>query len=548
MTTLGLSVLDTIIFVAYFILILWYGYWVYKKKKNEDAKGFFLAEGSLTWWAIGASIVASNISAEQFIGMSGQAFQLGIAISVYELFGAIALLVVAVYILPMYLKNQIYTMPQFLSERYDGRLALVMAFFWLFLYIFVNLTSIIYLGGLSISSMTGLSQFECSLYLVLFGILITLGGMRVIGYTDAIQVVCLVLGGLATTYISLQLISTHLGTGAGIWEGMSLIKAKAESHLHLIFEPNTFFVVDGKGGEIDAYSQLPGIMMFILGGQLVNNLNYFGCNQYITQRALGADLSTARNGILFAAFLKIAMPFMVVLPGLAAYVLFKEGAFEAINSGMTTDGIIKPDNAYPVLLNLLPVGIKGVAFAALTAAIVSSLAGKANSISTIYMLDIHKKYFNPTLSEQKTVWYGRIAIFLAFTISLTFSPLLADFGQVYEYIQVYTGYISPGILSIFLLGFFWKKATANGALVAVILSLILSMLISSFFPEIPFLNRMGMVFWLCSGAHILVSMFSKTAANNTIELNTSWFKLETTFKWGSAVLIFLFTLIYIVFW
>ncbi|MBC7409545.1 MAG: sodium transporter, partial [Arcicella sp.] len=295
---LGLETLDYCIFFIYFVIVSSYGYWVYKNKgkQNGDSKDFFLAEGSLTWWAIGASIIASNISAEQFIGMSGQAFQLGIAISVYELLGGVSLIIVAVYFLPMYLKNKIYTMPQFLAKRYDERLATIMAVFWLFLYIFVNLTSIIYLGGISLEKMTGFSFMTCTLFLTVFAVIITLGGMKVIGYTDVIQVVCLIFGGLATTYLALDLLSDKVGTGSGVFEGLSLIREKADSHLHMIFTPNQYQVHDGRGGFIDAYRQLPGIMMFIIGGQWVNNLNYFGCNQYMTQRALGADLKTARNG------------------------------------------------------------------------------------------------------------------------------------------------------------------------------------------------------------------------------------------------------------
>lgn len=550
--TLGLETLDYLIFLVYFIIVSSYGYWIYKNKgkQSADSKDFFLAEGSLTWWAIGASIIASNISAEQFIGMSGQAFQLGIAISVYELLGGVSLLIVAVYFLPMYLNNKIFTMPQFLAKRYNGRLSTIMAVFWLFLYIFVNLTSIIYLGGLSLEKMTGFSFMSCAIFLTIFAVIITLGGMKVIGYTDVIQVVCLIFGGLATTYLALGLLSDKVGTGAGVFEGMNLIAQKADSHLHMIFKPDQYQVHDGKGGFIDAYRQLPGIMMFIIGGQWVNNLNYFGCNQYITQRALGADISTARKGVLFAAFMKMLMPIIVVLPGLAAYVIFQENADTSIVNGITQNGIVKPDNAYPVLLNLLPVGLKGLAFAALTAAIVASLAGKANSISTIYMLDIHKKFFNTNLTEKQTVWTGRVVIVIAFIIALIVSPLLANFGQAFEYIQVYTGYVSPGILSIFLLGFFWKKATANGALSAAVLSIVLSAVIESLYPEFPFMNRMGVVFWICSLVHITISLIEGKGKNqtNAFEVKKEWFKVETSFAIGALLVIAIFTVIYTVFW
>ena len=550
--TLGLETLDYVIFLIYFVIVSSYGYWVYKNKGKQtaDSKDFFLAEGSLTWWAIGASIIASNISAEQFIGMSGQAFQLGIAISVYELLGGVALIIVAVYFLPMYLNNKIYTMPQFLSKRYNERLATIMAVFWLFLYIFVNLTSIIYLGALSLEKMTGFSFMPCAIFLTTFAVIITLGGMKVIGYTDVIQVVCLIFGGLATTYLALDLLSVKVGTGAGIMEGLGLIREKADSHLHMIFTPGQYQVHDGRGGFIDAYNQLPGIMMFIIGGQWVNNLNYFGCNQYMTQRALGADLNTARSGVLFAAFLKMMMPFIVVLPGLAAYVLFQENADTSIVNGITQNGIVKPDNAYPVLLNLLPVGLKGLAFAALTAAIVASLAGKANSISTIYVLDIHQKFFNKNLTEKQTVWTGRVAIVIAFIIALIVSPLLANFGQAFEYIQVYTGYISPGILSIFLLGFFWKKATANGALAAAVLSIALSAVIENLYPAFPFLNRMGVVFWICSAVHVAISLAQSKGQNqeNAFEVRPEWFRVTPSFRMGAIAVVVTFSLIYWIFW
>ncbi|MCF8323538.1 MAG: sodium/sugar symporter [Leadbetterella sp.] len=549
---LGLETLDYLIFLVYFVIVATYGYWVYKNKgkQSADSKDFFLAEGSLTWWAIGASLIASNISAEQFIGMSGQAFQLGLAISVYELLGGVSLIIVAVYFLPMYLNNKIFTMPQFLAKRYDTRLATIMAVFWLFLYITVNLTSIIYLGALSLEKMTGFGFMPCAFFLTIFAIVITLGGMKVIGYTDVIQVVCLVIGGLATTYLALDLLSNRVGSGSGILEGLSLIKEKADSHLHMMFSPGQYSVHDGKGGFIDAYQQLPGIMMFVIGGQWVNNLNYFGCNQYITQRALGADLKTARNGLLFASGLKMLMPFIVVLPGLAAYVLFQENADPAIVNGITQNGIVKPDNAYPVLLNILPTGLKGLAFAALTAAIVASLAGKANSISTIYVLDIHQKFFDKNMSEKQTVRTGRIAILVSFALALLISPLLANFGQAFEYIQVYTGYISPGILSIFLLGFFWKKTTANSALVSAILSTVLSSLIAYVWPEFPFMNRMGVVFWICALVMIAISLVESKGkeSSNAFMVNKDWFKVTPEFRYGTIAIIAVFCIIYYIFW
>jgi len=549
---LGLESVDYVIFAVYFVIVSLYGYWVYrhKGKQTADSKDFFLAEGSLTWWAIGASVIASNISAEQFIGMSGSGFALGIAISVYELVGGFSLILVALFFLPLYIKNKIYTMPQFLSQRYDGRVSTIMAVFWLFLYVLVNLTSIIYLGGLSLEKMTGFSFGFCAVFLTIFAVFITLGGMKVIGYTDVIQVVCLVLGGLATTYLALDLLSVRLGNGSGFLEGLSLIKERAPSHLHMMFEPGQYQAHDGQGGRTDAYNELPGMMMFLIGGQWIVNLNYFGCNQYITQRALGADLKTARNGLLFASLLKIMMPLIVVLPGIAAYVLFSQGADNAIVQGITESGAVKPDNAYPVLLNLLPTGLKGLAFAALTAAIVASLAGKANSISTIYVLDIHKKFFNTKLDEKQSVWLGRVVIVIAFVIALLLSPLLKNFGQGFKYIQEYTGFISPGILCIFLLGFFWKKATANGALVATLLSIPLSGWFKYQWPEMPFLNRMGFVFWVCVVAQVLVSLIESRNRENpkAFHLERSWFRASPSFAAGALAITGVVVVIYTIFW
>ncbi|WP_293308211.1 sodium:solute symporter family transporter, partial [Pedobacter sp. UBA5917] len=347
---------DYIVFAVYFVIVAAYGLYIYNKKKSEStgSKDYFLAEGSLTWWAIGASLIASNISAEQFIGMSGSGFKMGLAIATYEWMGAATLIVVAVFFIPVYLKNKIATMPQFLHQRYNGTVAMIMAVFWLLLYVVVNLTSILYLGALAVSSISGFDLSFCMYAIAGFAIIITLGGMKVIGYTDVIQVFFLILGGLATTYLALNLVSTHYGT-TGIFEGYSLMTSKASEHFHMILKPDN-----------ENYIDLPGLSVLI-GGMWIVNLNYWGCNQYITQRALGANLETARGGILFAALLKLLMPIIVVLPGIAAYVLYKDGAFQ---SEMMQGGSVNPDRAYPVLLNLLPAGLKGLSFAALTAAVV----------------------------------------------------------------------------------------------------------------------------------------------------------------------------------
>ncbi|RZK69450.1 MAG: sodium transporter, partial [Pedobacter sp.] len=388
---------DYIVFFIYFIAISAYGYYIYRKKKSKEisSKDFFLAEGSLTWWAIGASLIASNISAEHFIGMSGSGFALGLAIASYEWMAAATLIIVAIFIIPVYLKNKIFTMPQFLATRYNDKVSTVMAVFWLLVYVFVNLTSIIYLGALAISSISNISFEWCIVGLSIFSMIVTLGGMKVIGYTDVIQVLVLIIGGLVTTYLALSLLSNEYGFGNDIFAGLSVLRKEAPTHFHMIFNSSDQY-----------YDKLPGLSVLI-GGMLINNLAYWGCNQYIVQRALGADLNTARKGILFAAFLKLLVPVIAVLPGIVMFVLHSKGLFQA---EMSSEGVLKPDHAYPTLMNLLPPGLKGVAFAALTAAIVASLAGKANSISTIFSLDIYKKFFNKDASDRKMVKVGRWAV------------------------------------------------------------------------------------------------------------------------------------------
>src|SRR6266487_3078641 len=334
-----LRLADYIVFFIYFITVSMYGYWIYhrKKAKKTDSKDFFLAEGSLTWWAIGASLIASNISAEHFIGMSGSGFAIGLAISSYEWMAAGTLVIVAIFIIPMYLKNKIYTMPQFLARRYSDTVSTIMAVFWLLVYVFVNLTSIIYLGALAISSISNISFEWCIAGLSVFSIIVTLGGMKVIAYTDVIQVLVLIIGGLVTTYLALSLLADKFGYEGDILKAVGVLRKEAPEHFHMILNRSSPY-----------YKDLPGLSVLI-GGMWINNLNYWGCNQYIVQRALGADLKTARQGILFAAFLKLLIPVIAVLPGIAMYVLHQQGMFQAEMAD--SNGVVKPDHTYPTLMN-----------------------------------------------------------------------------------------------------------------------------------------------------------------------------------------------------
>ncbi len=558
-----LTLADYLVFIIYFILVASYGYWIYYKKKRTvaDTKDYFLAEGSLTWWAIGASLIASNISAEQFIGMSGEGFFVGIAVAVYEWIAAVALIIVAIWFIPVYLKNHIYTMPQFLKTRYNHTVALIMAVFWLFLYIFINLTSILYLGSLAINGLVGGQSFHLIMIgLAVFAILITLGGMKVIGYTDVIQVTVLLIGGLATTYMALTMVSEKFGLGRSAIAGFTTLMKAAPDHFHMIFDKPD---ANSSQESINKYLILPGITMYY-AGVWINNLNYWGCNQYIIQRALGADLQTARTGILFAGFLKLLMPVIVMLPGIVAYVLYKNGHLPELAGG-------SKDGAYSAILGFLPAGLKGLSLAALTAAIVASLAGKVNSISTIFTLDIYKEYLHRNASEKQLVWVGRFFIVFAMLVGIVFTwddwmGISSEGG--YTFINKYTGYISPGVFATFLLGMFWKRTSGAAAIAGILTGFILSIFFGQFAPsilgpetwlytafpnsnnvyEIPFFICMGWAFFFTVLVMIAISLAGERVNAKAFVLDSHMFRLKS-----STVVMMVFTLLilsalYIKFW
>jgi len=558
-----LTAADYLIFVLYLALVGMYGYWVYHKRKSKehDSKGFFLAEGSLTWWTIGASLIASNISAEQFIGMSGNGFFVGIAVSAYEWIAALSLIIIAIWFIPIYLKNKIYTMPQFLKTRYNETVAMIMAVLWLFIYIFVNLTSILYLGAVAISGLLPESQTIDYLHIVMialavFSIFITLGGMKVIGYTDVIQVTVLIIGGLATSYMALDKVSG----GHGAMQGFNTLIQSAPEHFHMIFKKPD---ASSSQIDIDKYLLLPGILMYA-AGQWIVNLNYWGCNQYITQRALGADLTTARTGLLFAALLKLIMPLIVMLPGIAAYVLMKQGNLASMeNQNM--------DHAYSAVLGFLPAGLKGLSIAALTAAIVASLAGKINSISTIYTLDIYKKYINKDASEQKTVWMGRVVALVALIVAILFTwkdVLGISSAGGFTYIQKYTGFISPGVFAMFLLGMFWKRTTGAAAVVGVITGVTLCLFFNEFAPavfgnntwlytaypdgkggyNIPFLIAMGLSFFFTVLIMVIVSLAGPRVNSKAFIFESGMFRLKPQTTALAVIILLLLTALYVKFW
>ena len=555
---------DYLVFAVYFIIVASYGYWVYRRKRKigtSESHDYFLAEGSLTWWAIGASIIASNISAEQFIGMSGDGFFAGIAVSVYEWVGAAALILVGVFFMPVYIRNKIYTMPQFLKTRYNETVAIIMSVFWLFLYVFVNLTAILYLGALAINGLLGGGHFhEVMIGLALFSVIITLGGMKVIGYTDVIQVGVLIIGGLATTYMALTLVSEKFGFGRNALTGFNLLLQHAPDHFHLMLRKPA----PGASQEyVNKYLILPGLGMYA-AGQWISNLNYWGCNQYITQRALGADLKTARTGILFAGLLKILMPVIVMLPGIIAYVLYKSGNLPQLQGGLK-------DGAYSAILTMLPQGLKGLAVAALTAAIVASLAGKSNSISTIFTLDIYKKYINKGADEHKMVWMGRIAIVSAMVLAVlfTWNDLLGISGAGgYTFVQKYSSFISPGVFATFILGMFWKRTSGTAAVAGIITGFAASiffnqfavtvlgpetMLYSAFrnaqgIYEIPFFICLGWSFLTTVLVMVSISLAGPKISDKAFALEPKMFRLPPSSIILIVVTLLLLSALYVRFW
>jgi SSS family solute:Na+ symporter len=558
----NLAFADYAVFIIYFIVVSAYGYTVYRKRKQDeqDAKAYFLAEGNLTWWAIGASLIASNISAEQFIGMSGEGFFLGIAVAAYEWIAAISLIVVAVWFIPVYLKNKIYTMPQFLKTRYNESTALIMAVFWLFLYVFVNLTSILYLGAVAINGMAGGEYLHIIMIgLALFALFISLGGMKVVAYTDVIQVAVLIIGGLVTSYIALTTVGHYFHVGENAIEGFKVLMREAPEHFKMIIPKPT---ATSSQLDINKYLTFPGLMSYLAGIWIIN-LNYWGCNQYITQRALGADLQTARTGILFAGMLKLLMPLIVMLPGIAAYVLYQNGHLPQLVGGK--------DGAYSAVLTFLPTGLKGLSVAALTAAIVASLAGKVNSISTIYTLDIHKKYIQKEAGEKQQVNIGRIAVFAAMLLAVLFTwNDILGIGGVggFTYIQKYTGFISPGVFAMFVLGMFWKRTTGAAAVVGVILGFALSILFNEYAPalfgnetllytaypngkgafEIPFHICMGLSFIFTTLAMIAISFAGPKVNPKAFEIDAEMFKVKPQTTVLIVITILIIAGLYIKFW
>lgn len=532
------SNLDLTIFVGYLCMMIGLGIWLSRKGEEETAQDYFLASKSLPWWAVGGSLIASNISAEQFIGMSGSGYVVGLAIASYELMAALTLVVVAKFFLPVFIKKGIYTMPQFLETRFDNRVRISLAIFWVLLFVFVNITSVLYLGGLALQNIMGVPLIVGIIGLALYAATFSIfGGLKAVVWTDVVQVVVLVFGGLLASFLVLNAL------GGGVWSGLEMLMEKAPEKFDLI--------LDKTNAE---YKNLPGISVLI-GGMWIANLYYWGTNQYIIQRSLAAkSLNEAQIGTAFAAFVKILLPLVVVIPGIAAFVLGAD--------------IVKPDEAYPwVLNNYVTTGFKGLAFAALIAAIGSSLSSMVNSTSTIFTLDIFKTFFMKDVKisnnhnheelsaaqqaqEDKLVRVGKISAAVSLVIGVIVAPLLGNLDQAFQFIQEYTGFISPGVLAVFMFGLFWKRASANAALWAVILSIPLSMLIKALMPEIPFMNRMGIVFLASALVIIVISLIENKDGTDpkAIDYEKGLFATSTIFNVSAIVITGLLAVIYAMFW
>lgn len=513
--------LDIIIFIAYGIVIIAVGNWLARSKSGErNSSDYFFANKSLPWFLVGSSIIAANISAEQFIGMSGSGFAIGLGIATYEWIAAIILIVVAKYFLPVFMEKKIFTMPQFLALRYDNRIKTILAIFWLSLFVFVNLTSILYLGALTLKSIFGIQLIYGIIGLAVFSLLYTIvNGLKAIASTDIIQVFFLLVGGLITTYFAVN----HVGGDAGILNGFETMFREIPEKFHMIIrkeDPNYFY--------------LPGIRA-IIGGIWIAGIYYFGANQYIIQKAFGAkSLQEAQKGMVFAGFLKMILPFVVVIPGIAAFALSAD--------------LAKPDEAYPwILENIVPAGIKGLIFAALIAAIVSSFSAIINSTSTIFTMDLYKPYINKTASEKRLVAIGRISGVVAMAIAVVVAPLLGSIDQAFQFIQEYTGMISPGVTAIFVLGMFWKRTTSTAALWGTILSIPVSAAIKFIIPGMPFLDQMMVSFLLISLVIVVISLLDKKETKG-LDISRKIFRTDKLFNLLSIIIIVIFSAIYIVFW
>jgi len=490
------ALIDWVVFIVYASIIVFTGLWVSRTKKGEQktTSDYFLAGRSLPWWTIGAALLAANISAEHFIAMSGSGYAVGLAIAAYEWIAAIVLIFVAKYFLPVFINKGIYTMPQFLAQRYDKRVSTIMAVFWVLVYIFVNMTAVLYLGALAMERIIGVPMIYGIIGFSFFSAVYSLwGGMKAIAWTDVINVCVLIFGGLVTTFLAVS----ALGVDHGFFSGFVELIHKAPQKFHMIIAKGTIFVPNGSGGTKDAFLDLPGLGV-VLGSMWLTNMSFWGFNQFIIQRGLaGKSLKEAQYGVVFAGYLKLLIPVLVVLPGIAAFALGAD--------------LAKSDEAYPWLLsNVVPIGIKGLAFSAIAAAAVSALSSIVNSVSTVFTMDIYKAHLKKNTEDKNLVIVGRIVALVALIIATCVAPQLRTLDQAYQYIQEYTGYIYPGEFLIFFCGLFWRQSKATAAVWVALLTIPLGILLKVFNPELPFILRIGYVFMILTVVMIGLSLLDKS--------------------------------------
>ncbi len=556
-----LAGIDIIIFSVYLVSIVGIGLWV-SRNKGKTSKDYFLASKSLPWWAIGASLIAANISAEQFIGMSGSGFALGLAIASYEWMGAITLLIVGKYFLPVFIKQNLYTIPEFVEKRFGKNLKTILAIFWISLFVFVNLTSVLYLGAKALDTTIGTGDGSLLIFfiagLAIFAATYSIwGGLSAVAWTDVLQVLLLVAGGIATTIIAL---STFAPDGS-IVTGFQKLTAFVPERFSMILSEGELITPNGK----DAWNDLPGIAVLV-GGMWVANLYYWGFNQYIIQRTFAArSLEESQKGIALAAFLKLVIPFIVVIPGIIAYAMNLEvsgelGTVAAENGFLMEDGFVNNDNAAPWLIKtLIPSGLKGLVLAALVAAIVSSLASMLNSTATIFTMDIYKEYINRNATEQRSVNVGRITVAISLAIAALLAPGLSNLGQAFQFIQEYTGVVSPGILAVFLSGLFIKRATNNGAIWGVVLSIPIALYFkvapkgwsdAALFIDWPFMHQMMATCLLSMLIIFVISTIEGGGKDDpkAIDTSRSLFSTSPTFNIAATVILILTAVLYVVFW
>ena len=529
-----LATIDIVVIALYAVGIFGLAQYVSREKAGhqKDTSDYFLASKNLPWWAIGASLIAANISAEQIVGMSGSGYAIGLAIASYEWMAAATLLIVGKFFLPIFLKNEIYTMPQFLRRRFGTVLPILMAVFWLALYVFVNLTSIIWLGSIAVTKVAGIDQNVALVILGAFALLYQIrGGLKAVALTDIVQVTLLVLGGLVVAYLTLD----KIGAGAGVVAGFGKLMHAHNDHFHMILKKGDPHYVD-----------LPGLSVLI-GGMWIANLSYWGFNQYIIQRALAAkSLPEAQKGVLFAAFLKLLMPLIIVLPGIAAVML--------------APNLAKPDEAYPTMMRLLPSGLLGLVFAALIAAIIASTASKINSIATIFTLDLYARFRGDRTraeddegkqaEERHLVLVGRVTAIVAILIAIVMArPLVGASEQAFQFIQEFTGFFTPGITVIFLLGLFWKRANEAGAFTAAVASVVLSFAFKMLWSSLPFMDRMGVVFLVSLALAVLVSLVTPgRPAADTIDTKNVSYATRTGFNVGALGVVLILVALYATYW